>query len=61
MGYPQRREAEASLVVQVRGVVPIYLVLRNISQNWTMPVRSWKAAMIHFAILFPEAFDEAAD
>lgn len=38
----------------------IYLVLRNISQNWTMPVRSWKAAMIHFAILFPEAFDEAA-
>jgi transposase-like protein len=38
----------------------IYLVLRNISQTWTMPARSWKAAMIHFAILFPEAFDEPA-
>jgi len=38
----------------------IYLVLRNISQSWTMPARSWKAAMIHFAILFPEAFDEPA-
>lgn len=38
----------------------IYLVLRNISQSWTMPARSWKAAITHFAILFPEAFDEPA-
>jgi transposase-like protein len=38
----------------------IYLVLRNISQTWTMPARSWKAAITHFAILFPEAFDEPA-
>jgi len=39
----------------------IYLVLRNISQTWTMPARSWNAAMVHFAILFPEAFDGPAD
>jgi hypothetical protein len=25
-----------------------------------MPARSWKAAITHFAILFPEAFDEPA-
>jgi transposase-like protein len=39
----------------------IYLVLHNISRTWTMPARSWKAAMTHFAILFPEAFDEPAN
>lgn len=38
----------------------IYLVLRNISQTWTMPARTWKIALVHFAILFPEAFDEPA-
>lgn len=38
----------------------IYLVLRNISQTWTMPARTWKTALVHFAILFPEAFDEPA-
>ena len=32
----------------------LYLALRNITQGWTMPPRSWKAAMNQFAILFEE-------
>lgn len=56
-------------VLKNRGLFPnddaaiklIYLVIRNISKNWTMPIKNWKAAMTHFAILFPEAFDEPAD
>lgn len=34
----------------------IYLVLRNISKKWTMPIREWKAALMHFAIQYPEHF-----
>ena len=29
-----------------------YLALRNISQNWTMPIRDWKAALTRFTIQF---------
>jgi transposase-like protein len=32
----------------------LYLVLRNISKEWTMPPREWKIAMNQFAILFEE-------
>lgn len=38
----------------------IYLAIRNISAKWTMPVHAWKLALTHFAILFPDAFDETA-
>ena len=31
-----------------------YLVLRNISQKWTMPIRDWKAALNRFTIQFEE-------
>lgn len=31
-----------------------YLALRNISQNWTMPIRDWKAALNRFTIQFEE-------
>ena len=31
-----------------------YLVLSNISQKWTMPVRDWKAALTHFTIQFED-------
>lgn len=34
----------------------IYLALRNITKEWTMSAREWKAAMTQFAILFPERF-----
>ena len=29
-----------------------YLVLRNISQKWTLPIRDWKAALTRFTIQF---------
>lgn len=29
-----------------------YLVLRNISKKWTMPIRDWKAALICLTIQF---------
>lgn len=32
----------------------LYLALRNITREWTMPPRTWKAAMNQFAILFEE-------
>ena len=31
-----------------------YLALNNISQNWTMPIRDWKAALNRFTIQFGE-------
>jgi len=31
-----------------------YLVLRNISKKWTLPIRDWKAALIRFTIQFGE-------
>jgi putative transposase len=30
----------------------LYVALVNIAKKWTMPIRDWKAALIHFAILF---------
>jgi putative transposase len=30
----------------------IYMAIREASQRWTMPVRHWKEALNHFAILF---------
>jgi transposase-like protein len=37
----------------------LYLALRNISKDWTMPPREWKLAMSQFAILFEERFRRA--
>lgn len=34
----------------------IYLALRNITKEWKMSAREWKAAMTQFAILYPERF-----
>ncbi len=34
----------------------MYLAMHNISKRWTRPVQNWKAALSHFAILFPERF-----
>jgi transposase-like protein len=30
----------------------IYMAIREASERWTMPVRKWKEALNHFAILF---------
>ena len=34
----------------------IYLALRNITRDWKMPPREWKAAMTQFAIQFEGRF-----
>jgi putative transposase len=49
-------------VIKNRGAFPddesilkiLYLALQNVARKWTMPIRNWKAALNHFAILFPE-------
>jgi transposase-like protein len=34
----------------------LYLAMRNITKKWQRPIRDWRAAASHFAILFPERF-----
>ena len=34
----------------------IYLAMRNISKQWTMPIRDWKPALNRFAVEFAERF-----
>jgi putative transposase len=34
----------------------LYLALRNAAKKWTMPARTWKAAMNQFAVLFENRF-----
>jgi len=36
----------------------IYMAIREASQRWTMPVRHWKQALNHFAILFEDRMPE---
>ena len=51
-------------VIKTKAVFPdeesvfklMYLALDNISRRWTRPIKNWKAATSHFAILFPERF-----
>lgn len=30
----------------------VYMAIREASHKWTMPIRKWKEALNHFAILF---------
>jgi transposase-like protein len=30
------------------------MAIREASKKWTMPIRNWKAALNHFAILFED-------
>jgi putative transposase len=32
------------------------LAMNNIAQQWQRPIKDWRAALSHFAILFPERF-----
>lgn len=51
-------------VIKTKAVFPdessvlklMYLALHNISKRWTRPIKNWRAATSHFAILFPERF-----
>ena len=36
----------------------LYLAIRGISKKWTMPIRDWKQALNHFAIMFSDRFPE---
>lgn len=33
-----------------------YLAMNNIAKKWNRPIKNWRAALSHFAILFPERF-----
>ena len=33
----------------------VYMAIREASKQWTMPIRHWKQALNHFAILFEDA------
>jgi transposase-like protein len=52
-------------VIKTKAVFPdeesvfkiMYLALNNISKRWTRPIQDWKAALAHFAILFPGRFN----
>ena len=51
-------------VIKTKGAFPtdasimkiFYLALENISRKWTMPIRTWKAALNQFAIKFEGRF-----
>jgi transposase-like protein len=51
-------------VIKTKAVLPdedsifklLYLAMRNFTKKWQRPIRDWRAATSHFAILFPERF-----
>ena len=51
-------------VIKTKAVFPdeepvfklMYLAMTNIAKRWTRPIQNWRAALSHFAILFPECF-----
>ncbi|MEL6606443.1 MAG: IS256 family transposase [Cyanobacteria bacterium J06642_2] len=51
-------------VIKTKAVFPsedavfrlMYLAMNNISKKWNRPIKNWRAALSHFAILFPERF-----
>jgi transposase-like protein len=52
-------------VIKTKAVFPdeesvlklVYLAMHNIAKRWNRPIQNWKAALSHFAILFPERFN----
>ena len=53
-------------VIKTKAVFPdeasvfklMYLAMNNISKRWNRPIKTWRAATSHFAILFPERFND---
>jgi putative transposase len=39
----------------------VYLAIHEASKRWTLPIRSWKAALNHFAILFEDRLPGRGD
>jgi transposase-like protein len=37
----------------------VYLAIHEASKRWTMPIKSWKAALNHFAILFEDRLPQS--
>jgi putative transposase len=52
-------------VIKTKAVFPdedsvfklMYLAMNNIAKRWSRPIKNWKAALSHFAILFPGRFN----
>ncbi|MBE9183143.1 IS256 family transposase [Oculatella sp. LEGE 06141] len=52
-------------VIKTKAVFPdeesvfklMYLAMNNIAKRWNRPIKDWKAALSHFAILFPGRFN----
>ncbi len=52
-------------VIKTKAVFPdeesvfklMYLAMTNIAKRWNRPIKNWKAALSHFAILFPGRFN----
>lgn len=38
----------------------VYMAIREASRKWTMPIRNWKSALNHFAILFEDRLPKAS-
>lgn len=36
----------------------LYLAIRGVPRKWNMPIRDWKQALNHFAIMFADRFPE---
>ena len=51
-------------MIRIKAVFPdedsvfklMYRAMNNISKRWNRPIKNWRAALSHFAILFPERF-----
>lgn len=51
-------------VIKTKAVFPsedavfrlMYLAMNNIAKKWNRPIKNWRTALSHFAILFPERF-----
>lgn len=50
-------KAKASFPDDVSAIKLLYLGLRNISQQWTMPIQNWKQAMSQLMIRFEKQFN----
>jgi transposase-like protein len=52
-------------VIKTKAVFPdeesvfklMYLAMNNIAKRWNRPIKNWRAALSHFAILFPGRFN----
>ncbi len=59
------RERSLHKVIKTKAVFPdeesvfklMYLAMNNIAKRWNRPIMNWRAALSHFAILFPERFN----